>query len=218
MAFGPYSLSLATHGPKHHLWPQAISYNHWPFWLILHLTINQANTFVLGLGGPSGLSRASVPSSHHQGLWLNPVDYGVYGLNGLFGPFRPLMISMAHGLWDPQVPFGLNPMGKSISPQGQVGPPEPNFSPNVINPKMAKEDPRTQIGHFQPMASGTHQRPPAQVKQGFPSIQGKTSPSSMYTVPKDPGVVNIWYNIPLCTTFAQQSNDYAFKTQLCLSN
>ncbi|MBW0484453.1 hypothetical protein O181_024168 [Austropuccinia psidii MF-1] len=78
--------------------------------------------------------------------------------------------------------------GQSTSPQGQVGTPEPNFSPNLNIPKMAKKDPRTQIGQFQHMASGNHQRPPAQFQQGFPSIQGKTSPSSMYPVPKDPGM------------------------------
>ncbi|MBW0471211.1 hypothetical protein O181_010926 [Austropuccinia psidii MF-1] len=32
---------------------------------------------------------------------------------------------------------------------------------------------------------------------------------------KDPGVVLIWYNIPLCTVFAQQSNGDVFRTKLC---
>ncbi|MBW0528009.1 hypothetical protein O181_067724 [Austropuccinia psidii MF-1] len=79
-------------------------------------------------------------------------------------------------------------------------------------------DPRTQIGHLQPMASGKHQRPPSQVQKGFPSIQGKTSPSSMYPIPKDPGVVHVWYNIPLFTIFAQKSNGDVFRTKLCLFN
>ncbi|MBW0528464.1 hypothetical protein O181_068179 [Austropuccinia psidii MF-1] len=143
------------------LW--AISPFFWPFWPILHLTNPQANTLVLGLGGPFGLPGASGPSSHHQGLWPNPFDYGVYGLNGLFGPFR---------------------------------------SPTA----------------FTPMACGNHQRPPAQVQPGFPSIQGKTSTSSMYPVPKDPGMVHIWYNIPLFTIFAQPSNGDVFRTKLCLFN
>ncbi|MBW0535150.1 hypothetical protein O181_074865, partial [Austropuccinia psidii MF-1] len=57
---------------------------------------------------------------------------------------------------------------------------------------MAKKDPRTQIGqephfgHFQPLASGNHQRQPAQVQKGFPSAQGKISPSPMSLVLKDP--------------------------------
>ncbi|MBW0518623.1 hypothetical protein O181_058338 [Austropuccinia psidii MF-1] len=94
----------------------------------------------------------------------------------------------------PQGQVGLKP---------QVGPPEPILAPNLINPRFAKKDPRTQIGlephfgHFQPMASGSHQKPPAQVQKGLPSTQGKTSPSPMYPVPKDPGMVDIWYNIPL---------------------
>ncbi|MBW0529269.1 hypothetical protein O181_068984 [Austropuccinia psidii MF-1] len=36
----------------------------------------------------------------------------------------------------------------------------------------------------------------------------------MHPALKDPGVVHIWYNIPLCQIFAQQSNDDAFKTKL----
>ncbi|MBW0464446.1 hypothetical protein O181_004161 [Austropuccinia psidii MF-1] len=80
------------------------------------------------------------------------------------------------------------------------GPQEPNF------------------GNFQPLASGKHKRPPAQFWKVFPSIQGKTSPSPMYSVPNDPGMVHIWYNIPLCTNFAQQSNGDVLRTKLCLSN
>ncbi|MBW0480513.1 hypothetical protein O181_020228 [Austropuccinia psidii MF-1] len=45
-------------------------------------------------------------------------------------------------------------------------------------------------------------------------IQGKASPSSMHPVLKEPGVVHIWYNIPLCTIFFQQSNGDNFRTQL----
>ncbi|MBW0536844.1 hypothetical protein O181_076559 [Austropuccinia psidii MF-1] len=36
----------------------------------------------------------------------------------------------------------------------------------------------------------------------------------MHPVLKDPGVVHIWYNIPLCTIFAQQSNGDLFRTKL----
>ncbi|MBW0571950.1 hypothetical protein O181_111665 [Austropuccinia psidii MF-1] len=52
------------------------------------------------------------------------------------------------------------------------GPPE-----SILAPKNDQKDLRTQIGHFQPLASGNHQRPPAQVQKAFPSIQGKDSPS-----------------------------------------
>ncbi|MBW0492015.1 hypothetical protein O181_031730 [Austropuccinia psidii MF-1] len=36
----------------------------------------------------------------------------------------------------------------------------------------------------------------------------------MHPALKDPGVVHIWYNIPLCTIFAQQSNGDASRTKL----
>ncbi|MBW0464589.1 hypothetical protein O181_004304 [Austropuccinia psidii MF-1] len=36
----------------------------------------------------------------------------------------------------------------------------------------------------------------------------------MHPILKDPGVVDIWYNIPLCTIFAQQSNGDIFRTKL----
>ncbi|MBW0562203.1 hypothetical protein O181_101918 [Austropuccinia psidii MF-1] len=48
------------------------------------------------------------------------------------------------------------------------------WPPNLNNPKNGQKDPRTQIGqepqfgHFQPLASGNHQRPPVQVQQDFP--------------------------------------------------
>ncbi|MBW0485947.1 hypothetical protein O181_025662 [Austropuccinia psidii MF-1] len=41
--------------------------------------------------------------------------------------------------------------GNPPAPKPQVGPPEPILAPNLINHKMAKKDPRTQIGqepHF----------------------------------------------------------------------
>ncbi|MBW0581607.1 hypothetical protein O181_121322 [Austropuccinia psidii MF-1] len=47
-----------------------------------------------------------------------------------------------------------------------------------------------------------------------PQVQGKTFPSSMHQALKDPGVVHIWYNIPLCTIFAQKSNGDIFRTKL----
>ncbi|MBW0505819.1 hypothetical protein O181_045534 [Austropuccinia psidii MF-1] len=36
----------------------------------------------------------------------------------------------------------------------------------------------------------------------------------MHPILKDPGVVHIWYNIPLCTIFAQQSNADIFRNKL----
>ncbi|MBW0538314.1 hypothetical protein O181_078029 [Austropuccinia psidii MF-1] len=139
----------------------AVSCIHWPFWPIHHLTNPQANTPFLGLGGPSGLPGASDPSIHHQGPWPHPFDYGVEGLTGPFGPIRPPIASMSY-----------------------VDQPEPILAPDLISPKNGHKDPRTQIGHFQPLASGNHQRPPAQAQKSFPSIKGKDSPSPMYSVPR----------------------------------
>ncbi|MBW0477508.1 hypothetical protein O181_017223 [Austropuccinia psidii MF-1] len=143
---------------------------------------------------------------------------------------------MAHSPWDPYTPFSLNPMrpkgakGQLTSPQGQVGPKpqvgphEPILAPDLNNPKNGQKDPRTQIGqephfgHFQTLASGSHQRPSAQVWKVFPSIQRKTSPLPIYSIPKDPCMVHIWYNIPLCTIFSQKSNDDVCRTKLFLLN
>ncbi|MBW0494934.1 hypothetical protein O181_034649 [Austropuccinia psidii MF-1] len=36
----------------------------------------------------------------------------------------------------------------------------------------------------------------------------------MHPILKDPGVVHIWHNIPLCTIFSQQSNGDIFRTKL----
>ncbi|MBW0506898.1 hypothetical protein O181_046613 [Austropuccinia psidii MF-1] len=36
----------------------------------------------------------------------------------------------------------------------------------------------------------------------------------MHPALKDPGVVHIWYNIPLCTIFPQQSNGETFRIKL----
>ncbi|MBW0581512.1 hypothetical protein O181_121227 [Austropuccinia psidii MF-1] len=47
-----------------------------------------------------------------------------------------------------------------------------------------------------------------------PHIKGKVSLSSMNPVLKVPQVVHIWYNIPLCTIFSQQSNGHIFRTKL----
>ncbi|MBW0494727.1 hypothetical protein O181_034442 [Austropuccinia psidii MF-1] len=65
----------------------------------------------------------------------------------------------------------------------------------------------TQIGH-----KSVHGlwKPP----EATSSAQNKDSPSSMHPIVKDPGVVHIWYNIPLCTIFAQQSNGDIFRNKL----
>ncbi|MBW0592480.1 hypothetical protein O181_132195 [Austropuccinia psidii MF-1] len=67
------------------------------------------------------------------------------------------------------------------------------------------------------MASGNHQRSPDQLSPPFPSTSGDFFLSSIPSVLKVAGIVHIWYYIPLCTIFAQQSNDDVLRTQFHLS-
>ncbi|MBW0493026.1 hypothetical protein O181_032741 [Austropuccinia psidii MF-1] len=64
----------------------AISCLHWPHWPILHLTKPQAIILAFGPEGSFQSSRGQCPSSHHQVPWPNPLYYGGFGLNGLYGP------------------------------------------------------------------------------------------------------------------------------------
>ncbi|MBW0580386.1 hypothetical protein O181_120101, partial [Austropuccinia psidii MF-1] len=102
--------------------------------------------------------------------------------------------------------------GQGAVPQPQnpqVGPPEPALAPNT------KKHSGPQVGHCS--AHGLWKPPEATIsapRKDSPPVWGKTFPSSMHPVLKDPGVVHIWYNIPLCTIFAQQSNGDIFRTQL----
>ncbi|MBW0519334.1 hypothetical protein O181_059049 [Austropuccinia psidii MF-1] len=84
---------------------------------------------------------------------------------------------------------------------------------------MAKRPSGPQVGHFS--AHGLWKPPEATSSassKDSPQTQGKTFPSSMHPVLKDPGVVHIWYNILLCTIFAQQSNGAIFRTKLNVPN
>ncbi|MBW0473758.1 hypothetical protein O181_013473 [Austropuccinia psidii MF-1] len=65
--------------------------------------------------------------------------------------------------------------------RGQVGPPEPILAPISTFPKRA---PGRKLAKNYTLATGNHQRPPAQVQQAFPSIQKKDSPSLMYSIPR----------------------------------
>ncbi|MBW0549546.1 hypothetical protein O181_089261 [Austropuccinia psidii MF-1] len=68
---------------------------------------------------------------------------------------------------------------------------------------------------FQPMASGNHQSPQTQLSPSSPQIKGKAVLSSMYAILQYPGVVHIWYYIPLCTIFVPQSIGAIFRMQFC---
>ncbi|MBW0564594.1 hypothetical protein O181_104309 [Austropuccinia psidii MF-1] len=67
---------------NHHLWPQAISCHHWPSWPISTSPTPRP-------GGSFYLPGGSGPPSHHHWPRPTPFHYGGFGLNGLFGPFRP---------------------------------------------------------------------------------------------------------------------------------
>ncbi|MBW0565109.1 hypothetical protein O181_104824 [Austropuccinia psidii MF-1] len=171
-----------------------------------HITNPQAFIFDFGPGG-------SGPPSHHLWFWDTPFHWGGLGLNGLIGPFRPPTASAAHG----------PPQGR-VGPKPQLGPPEPILATNPLDTKMAIEPIGPIFGHGLPltiipeMASGNHQRPPDQLSKHSPQLKGKSFHSSMHPVLKVAGVVHIWYYIPLCTIFAQQSNGGVFRNKSHNSN
>ncbi|MBW0506120.1 hypothetical protein O181_045835 [Austropuccinia psidii MF-1] len=52
-----------------------------------------------------------------------------------------------------------------------------------------------------------------------PSISGKPPTSTQIgLIMREPSMVHIWYYIPLCTIFPQESNGDVFRTKLCHSN
>ncbi|MBW0500102.1 hypothetical protein O181_039817 [Austropuccinia psidii MF-1] len=114
---------------------------------------------------------------------------------GPSGPFLPKSTEAKRGQGG--IPLAHKP---------QVGPPEPFLAPNPNQPKMAKNHLRTRIGqepqnghksvHDLWKTLGATRSAPS---KDSPPVKGKTSPSSMHPVLKDPGVVHIWYNRPLCT-------------------
>ncbi|MBW0497342.1 hypothetical protein O181_037057 [Austropuccinia psidii MF-1] len=119
----------------------------------------------------------------------------------------------------------MRPKGASqVGPKPQLGPPEPFFATSSLDPKVTRNLMDTilainpvgpNFGHGPPwtnssaMASGNHQRSPHQLSPPFASTPGDFFLSSIPSVLKVAGMVHIWYYIPLCTIFAQQSNgDY----------
>ncbi|MBW0592088.1 hypothetical protein O181_131803 [Austropuccinia psidii MF-1] len=114
-----------------------------------------------------------------------------------------------------------------LVPKPQLDPPEPKLVTNPLDPKLAKDLLDTNLGinpigpifghgpqwtNISAMASGNHQRPPDQLSQPSPQLMGNSFHSFIPSVLKVAGVVHIWYYIPLCTIFAQQSNGDIFRT------
>ncbi|MBW0563339.1 hypothetical protein O181_103054 [Austropuccinia psidii MF-1] len=100
----------------------------------------------------------------------------------------------------------------------QFWPSIPWTSNLAINPSGPKFGHRPSGTTFQPLASGNPQRPPDQLSQPFPQLEGNSFHSSMHPVLKVAGVVHIWYYIPLCTIFTQQFNGDVLRTIFHLSN
>ncbi|MBW0576756.1 hypothetical protein O181_116471 [Austropuccinia psidii MF-1] len=162
-----------------------------------------ANYPPLAIAPSPGLSRPQAISCHHWPYWPTSISPAL----------RPLSL-----FWGLGVSFCLLEGSGPTSPQGQVGlkqhlgPPEPFLAPNPIKTL------RTHFGQgppwttFQPMASGSSQRPPDQLSNPSPQLKGDFSHSSMHPILKVAGVVHILYYIPLCTIFAQQFNGDAVGT------
>ncbi|MBW0568701.1 hypothetical protein O181_108416 [Austropuccinia psidii MF-1] len=62
-----------------------------------HFTNPQAFIFDFGPGGSFSPLGASRPPSHHPWIQGHPFHYWGFGLNGLFGPFRPPTAPMVRG-------------------------------------------------------------------------------------------------------------------------
>ncbi|MBW0512709.1 hypothetical protein O181_052424 [Austropuccinia psidii MF-1] len=152
-------------------WPYHIIYgklapssNLWPSWLTLHLTNPQSITFFLGLGGPLDLPEA-------YGPWHNPLYLWGFGLNGLFGPFRPPTASTVDSPWS------VGPLGPFWPKSKGVGHKLPNhkwahliqFWPqNPINVKWPKTTLGPKMAINQSIASSNHQRPPDHLQERIP--------------------------------------------------
>ena len=105
----------------------------------------------------------------------------------------------------PPIPWTQNGPKNTLDPFLAINPSGPIFGPGP---------PWT---NFTVMASGNQQRPPNHLNKHFPQLKGNSFLSFMHSVLKIAGVVHIWYYIPLCTIFTQQSNGDVFRTQFHLS-
>ncbi|MBW0555038.1 hypothetical protein O181_094753 [Austropuccinia psidii MF-1] len=101
-----------------------------------------------------------------------------------------------------------------LGPKSDQKPHGHHFGHKSVGPNFGHGPPWT---NSSAMASGNHQRPPDQLSPPFPSTPGDFFLSSIPSVLKVAGMVHIWYYIPLCTIYAQQSNGDALRTQFHLS-
>ncbi|MBW0575987.1 hypothetical protein O181_115702 [Austropuccinia psidii MF-1] len=121
--------------------------------------------------------------------------------------------------------------GSYLAPKASMNPPEPKLATNPLDAKLAKDLLDTNLvinpigpifGHGPPwrnisaMGSGNYQTPPDQLSQPSPQLMGISFHSFIPSVLKVAGVVHIWYYIPLCTIFSQQSNGDTLRTHFHL--
>ncbi|MBW0476207.1 hypothetical protein O181_015922 [Austropuccinia psidii MF-1] len=138
--------------------PPGLHLEFWAWWVILSSRGLQA------------------PSPH---FWIqgHPFHYWGFGLNSLYGPFRPPTASTARGVWAAVCKPG------QVGPKPHFDPPEPFLATSSLDPKVTKNLMDTLLaikpigpnfGHGPPlnnsstMASGNHQRPPDQLSPSFP--------------------------------------------------
>ncbi|MBW0563044.1 hypothetical protein O181_102759 [Austropuccinia psidii MF-1] len=85
---------------------------------------------------------------------------------------------------------------------------------------MGKRTPGPKLAKNHSLTSGNHQRPPAQVHKVFLSIQGKDSPSPMYSIPRIQawciyGIMYLYEPILLRNPMVMLSGpNYAFSIQV----
>ncbi|MBW0545124.1 hypothetical protein O181_084839 [Austropuccinia psidii MF-1] len=192
----PYNMFMAIHGLKPY--PALIgligqfSTSPTPIPLSLSLVVDVFSVFQ----GPMALlatTRFFGPTPYIIGGWPKRPFWAIYA------PYGPQAVIHAHG----------------PRPKPQVGPPEAVLAPKLNQPRIGQNHLRTQNGHNSD--HGLWKPPEATSsapRKDSPQGQWKNFPSSMHPVLKDPGVVHIWYNIPLRTIFAQQSNGDIFRTTL----
>ncbi|MBW0579468.1 hypothetical protein O181_119183 [Austropuccinia psidii MF-1] len=112
--------------------------------------------------------------------------------------------------------------GSQLAPKARWGPAEPLFVTNSLGPKLAKK-PMSPVGPF--FGHGPISQPwPRETTKGHqissvtpPQHMGNSFHSFIPSILEVAGMVHIWYFIPLCTIFAQQSNEDVFRTHLHLS-
>ncbi|MBW0536527.1 hypothetical protein O181_076242 [Austropuccinia psidii MF-1] len=131
----------------------------------------------------------------------------------------------ACGLWDQLGPFITIPMRPKRAKGGSpVGPPEPVFGQKLKRPKNLRlaQGPKTLNldinGHIPQYSShglcqSTEDHSHHQ-QEVSPKDQRDFWPSSMDPSLQEPGVVHIWYSIPLFTIFTQKLNGNVFRTSL----